>query len=217
MLKHGDSLGERERLLLERVRVNGEQLLSLVHDVLDLSLIRSGRMELRLEPVPLDGLIREAASDHAATLRGKGLSLEIEVPEPLNPVLTDREKLRRILTGLIENALKFTDKGGVTVAVLAEDGAPRAIEVRDTGPGIPEDGLERIFQSFERANSNGGAARAGLGLGLAICHSLCLRMGCRIEARNAPGGGAVFTVYLDPTANRSAPALTVSAIPSQRP
>ena len=119
-----------------------------------------------------------------------------EVPEPLAPLSTDAGKLKQIIINLVGNALKFTTCGQVTVRVLAHESGdvPHAIEVADTGTGIPQDRLEAIFEAFTQADSGTARQYGGTGLGLTITRSLCHLLGYCVEVESCVGEGSVFRV-----------------------
>ncbi len=201
LLKDKDErLEASQREFLERILANGKHLLGLINEILDLSKIEAGRMEVDLETVNLPDLLQETISQLEGQVAGRPVELRIEVPSDLAPVETDRVKLKQVLINLVGNALKFTEEGHVALRVEADPGSnmPRAISVEDTGPGIPDDRLEAIFDAFQQVD--GGTARrfGGTGLGLTISRSLCQLLGYRLTAASEVGHGSTFTVELDP-------------------
>ncbi|CAN5696069.1 hypothetical protein BH23GEM11_BH23GEM11_10010 [soil metagenome] len=194
------ALGERDRGFLERIQVNGKHLLALINEILDLSRIESGRMELHVEPVALAPLIEETVGQLEAQVEGRPIRLRWEVvgstePQPLE---TDPSRLRQVLINLVGNALKFTESGEVCVRLETEgdSGRPLRIRVRDTGIGIPEDRLDAIFGAFEQAESGTSRRFGGTGLGLAISRSLSTLMGFDLTVASAVGRGSEFTLAL---------------------
>src|SRR6185436_811783 len=140
---------------LQRILLNAKDQLNLINTLLDLSRIEAGRMETKTEPVAVESLVHDAIRQLENRARGKSVALAAEIPEKLLPMATDRVKLKQILLNLIDNALKFTDKGAVTVRVHAtSDGKPVRIDVSDTGRGIAPQHLRRIFEPFERILSH---------------------------------------------------------------
>jgi signal transduction histidine kinase len=191
-------LQQQDLLYLTRVRDNGQHLLSLINQVLDLSKIEAGRMEAELAPVALDVLVRETLAQMEGQVRND-IKLRAELPDRLQPLSTDGGKLKQVIINLVGNALKFTAKGSVTVRVLTDEaGVPQAIEVIDTGPGIPADRLEAIFEAFTQADSGTARLYGGTGLGLTITRSICHLLGYSVEVESKVGEGSVFRVVLNP-------------------
>lgn len=198
------NLSERELDYLGRILANGKHLLSLIEDILDLSKIEAGRMELVVEPVRVDELVSEVVDSLELQAQRKGIELVAELPDGVGVLMTDRQRLRQVLLNLAGNAVKFTAQGKVTIRVLpgGEGGAPRAIEVADTGIGIPEDQLASIFEPFRQVQDSTARSYGGAGLGLSISRSLCGLMGFGLDVESRPGEGSVFRVS---TADGGAP------------
>jgi PAS domain S-box-containing protein len=196
--KHSDEMEPRERGFLDRILVNGKHLLSLINEILDLSKIEAGRMELQVESVDLRKLARETVAQIESQVTESPVELLWEVEGDPAPFRTDRGKLKQILINLVANALKFTEEGTVTIRVRTdEDGrTPSAIEVIDTGIGIPDDRLEAIFKAFQQADAGTSRRYGGTGLGLAISQSLCTLMGYELTVTSEVGEGSVFTIHL---------------------
>ncbi len=193
------NLVDKDLLYLGRILENGKRLLALINDILDLSKIETGHMELQLEQVDLEKLVQDTVGQFAAELRTTPVKLLTEMPPGMAPIETDRGKLTQVLVNLISNALKFTAKGQVRlrVAVGAKSRVPVRIEVTDTGIGIPEDKLERIFEEFRQADGSTSRRYGGTGLGLSISRSLCRLMGYQLAATSrGRGWGATFTITL---------------------
>ncbi len=212
------NLQPRQTEYLERIQRNGQHLLSLLNDVLDLSKIEVGRIEFDREAVDLGELVREV---HASVVPGQ-LELCLEVPEGLQPVTADRRRLFQIVTNLVGNAIKFTPQGRVTTHVIARDGVPVKLEVIDEGIGISAEALERIFEPFEQSDSSTERRYGGTGLGLAISRSLATSMGFRLRARSVLGEGATFSILFDDStepvvATVEAPPRRVTASPVNGP
>jgi len=194
----GGRLADQELTYLGRIQANGKHLLGLINDILDLSKIEAGKLEIELRPVSLGELVAETVAELAGTVRGKDVALHAVVPEGLAAILTDPLKLKQVLINLVGNAAKFTEQGSITVSVIpSRDGSsPLRLEVRDTGVGIPPDRLTAIFQAFEQADSGTARRFGGTGLGLTISRSLCMLMGHRLEVASEPGVGSTFSVLL---------------------
>ncbi len=190
---------DREQDYLRRILANGEHLLSLIEDILDLAKIDARRMELQPTPVQLDELVSEVVDTLEFQARKKGLDLTTQVPDGMEPIEADRRRLKQILLNLLGNAVKFTEQGGVRLHVeSSQDGTPKKIHVADTGIGIPPDRLERIFEPFEQVDASHTRVHGGTGLGLAISRSFCELMGFDLTVESRLGRGATFTLDLAP-------------------
>jgi signal transduction histidine kinase len=195
------NLRERDLLYLQRIRAGGQHLLSLINEVLDLSKIEAGRMQVEQAPVSLGALLEDTIASFEGQLRGRPIVLGAEMPPHMTPIVTDPAKLLQVLTNLIGNAIKFTERGSVTVRVGADiAGRPERIDVVDTGIGIPADRQHAIFDAFEQADSSTARQFGGTGLGLAVSKSLCDLLGYSLEVRSEVGVGSMFSVILTPSA-----------------
>ena len=202
LLRQGTGLGERERGFLERIRASGEHLLDVVEDVLDLSRIESGRIQVRLEDTDVGDVTRAAAGALETAALTKALYLYVHVPTILRALPLDPERFGQVIENLIGNAIKFTEHGGVTVRVESESGRPRTVIVEDTGIGIPAHQIERIFEPFQQGDGGGTRHVQGSGLGLTIARTLCRMMGCELSVNSEPGIGSQFRVTLPATPAR---------------
>ncbi|TVR62659.1 MAG: PAS domain S-box protein [Gemmatimonadales bacterium] len=208
--RHQGEESGRDREFLERIVANGNHLLTLINQILDLSKIESGKVELDLEDVDLRELVPSVIRQLEGQVQDRPLRLEAGWTVAPRPFLADAGKLRQVLINLVGNAIKFTEAGTVTVEVEAdpEDGRPLAIHVRDTGIGIPEDCLEDIFKVFRQADGTTARRFGGTGLGLTISRSLCQVMGLQLGVKSKVGEGSVFTLYLDDGLPAGSPGLS---------
>jgi PAS domain S-box-containing protein len=199
----------------ERIRANGMHLLSLINQILDVAKVEAGRMELELETVPIDALVKETLAMLESTALTKGIALRRELPAEMKPLVTDAGKLRQILINLVGNAIKFTPKGEVCVKVTADpvSGRPLSIAVRDTGIGIPPERQRKVFEPFEQGDSSTRREFGGTGLGLSIVRTFSGLIDARIAVESEVGKGTTFTLWLPiaPTLPAT-PARSVSAI-----
>jgi signal transduction histidine kinase len=184
---------------LDRISANGHHLLQLVNGVLDLAKVESGSEEINYGLVDVAGLVREtvdALQGRVLSASGPGaVALVAEGPLALHAIESDALHLKQILINLVGNALKFTERGQVTVRVVADPaGVPSAIDVIDTGIGIPADRLEGIFNAFEQADRETGFRYGGTGLGLAISRTLAQRLGHSIAVSSVLGEGSTFSL-----------------------
>lgn len=197
---------------LAKIKAAGRQLLALINDVLDLSKIEAGRMELFLSDFDLCTIAREVVSTVTPLVEKKGSTLNIECSADVGAVHADETKVRQVLFNLLGNAAKFTENGTITLDVHRTSRAGQkgknpfdevVIQVRDTGVGMTEEQVQNLFEAFYRGQEQAGRFE-GTGLGLAITWRLCRLMGGSIEVESAKGVGSTFTVRLparvsDPT------------------
>ena len=185
---------QRERVGV--IRRSGQGLLAVLNDLLDLSKVETGALALEVAEFDLEHLVRGVAAAYRPLAQNKALGFEIEVAESARGTyLGDDARIRRILHGLCDNAVKFTHEGGVTLRVDRE--ADRiAFRVDDTGIGIGQDDLAHLFEGFFQADATLSRRYGGVGIGLAICGELTKLMGGVIEASSEPGGGSTFTLSL---------------------
>src|SRR5690606_9416251 len=162
------NLREQDITYLDRIRDNGRHLLLLINDILDLSKIEAGRLEVELELIDPAARVKEVAQQFEVQVRDRPLELRIDVPTTVAPIHSDPARMRQVLMNLVGNAVKFTERGSVTVAIDTErkTARPLRIRVRDTGIGIPPDRLDAIFDAFEQAESSTARKYGGTGLGL---------------------------------------------------
>ena len=180
---------------LEKIVISADHLLGLINDILDLSKIEAGRMEVRLGSVDLGALVDGCLRTVEPTIKSERLRL-LKVMDPDLPTLwTDQDKLKQIVINLLSNAIKFTEAGTITVTARAENGK-MAIAVADTGIGIPQDALELIFEEFRQVDSSSTRKHGGTGLGLSISRHFARLLGGDIAVRSTLGVGSTFTVTL---------------------
>jgi signal transduction histidine kinase/ligand-binding sensor domain-containing protein/DNA-binding response OmpR family regulator len=193
-------LTAEQREFAETIRSSGDALLTIINDILDFSKIESGKLELERQAFSLNDCIEEALDLLAARAADKGLELAYLMDKQVpHTIIGDVTRLRQILVNLLSNAVKFTESGEVVVSVLAnrlESTDPHSYElhfaVKDTGIGIPEDRLDRLFQSFSQVDTSTTRQYGGTGLGLAISKRLSEMMGGRIWVESHKGAGSTF-------------------------
>jgi signal transduction histidine kinase/ActR/RegA family two-component response regulator len=191
-----DDLSPLQRDRLDVVRQSGETLLHILNDVLDLSKIEAGKLELEEAEFDISDLARGAHAAFTAIANKKGLSFDLAVEAEARGVYVgDSTRVRQILYNLVSNALKFTESGEVRVCVARSSDGLR-LTVSDTGIGIPPERLASLFQKFEQADASTTRRYGGTGLGLAICRELAQLMGGAIRAESKPGKGSTFSVTL---------------------
>jgi signal transduction histidine kinase/CheY-like chemotaxis protein len=180
---------------LDRVLGAGRHLLALINDILDLSKIEAGRMELHLESFPLAPLIEDVAKTIEPMATKNGNRIGINCPSDLGTIHADQIRFRQALLNLASNANKFTEKGTVTIAAQAQR-TEITVAVTDTGIGMTEEQMGKLFQEFTQASSTTASKYGGTGLGLAISRHFCRMMGGDITVESKPGEGSTFTIRL---------------------
>ncbi len=205
-----NSLTDREVEFARTIHSAGNDLLSLINDILDLSKVEAGRMELDLAPVPLSDVYQDAERAFRHIAEQKGLSFGVQIDPALpGSVISDEQRLGQVLKNLLSNAFKFTHDGGVTLAIgylqdrsgLRNDAlreAERVIEfsVIDTGVGIPDDKLNLIFEAFQQADGTTSRKYGGTGLGLSISREIARLLGGEIQVDSGVGRGSRFSLFL---------------------
>jgi signal transduction histidine kinase len=184
-------LTERQETYLRSVHKSGTHLLQLINDILDFSRIEAGRVEVHAEEIDLHELVTECIESSLPLLRGKPLRIDKEVPEALPRLVADRTKVKQILLNLLSNAIKFTAAGRACVRVRTEDGVVH-VSVVDTGIGIREADLTRLFEPFHRLDSPLSRQVGGTGLGLAISKKFVEIQGGRLWAESRENHGSTF-------------------------
>jgi len=188
------SIGDRQRRYLRNIHGAGEHLLTLINDILDLSKVEAGRIELRPERMSVVVLTEPAIASTQAAADTRGVTLVVEASD-LTPLWVDPGRVRQILLNLLSNAVKFTPANGTVSFRAAVDGRDLLLAVSDSGIGIPLDRQDRVFGVFERVNEDRSDA-PGTGLGLALTKKLVEIHGGSIDFVSAPGNGTTFTVRL---------------------
>jgi protein-histidine pros-kinase len=183
---------------LRLVQSSGKHLLSIINDLLDLAKIESGRVQIALEPIDCLRVIDEVVQSLQPLAQGKGLALRIETFDGPVIATADRRALGQILINLVNNAIKFTETGEICLSLIpaAADQGLLRITVRDSGPGIPQADLARIFRAFERSTASAKASDEGTGLGLHISLKLAELLNGTITVSSVLGEGSTFTVSL---------------------
>jgi len=194
---------QRERLAV--VRQSGEQLLAVLNDVLDLSKIEAGKLDLEIGDFDLERVAQGVRDTFNPVAVGKGLRFSVEVaPEAGGMWRGDADRLRQIVTNLVSNALKFTSEGQVTARFEPADAGGIRLSVTDTGIGIPAEKMGGLFEKFTQADSSTTRRYGGTGLGLAICRELAQLMGGSISVVSEEGKGSTFYAELPLTQGQTA-------------
>ncbi|MEM7550199.1 MAG: ATP-binding protein [Bacteroidota bacterium] len=206
ILGFADTLAEADQTERERadavrtIRRNGEHLLEIINDILDMSRIEAGGMSLEMIDASPIGVVKEACDLMRSRSLAKGVAFGLELKSPVpERVVTDPTRLRQIVINLVGNAVKFTDEGSVRVVVSCEGPETRTrlrIDVIDTGLGMTEEQQKKLFRAFSQADGSMSRRFGGTGLGLRISLSLAEMLGGTIEVSSVPGAGTTFTAWI---------------------
>jgi len=190
-----EPLGQKSLDALTRIRSNGKHLLGLINTVLDIAKIESGQFTLNIAEYAIESVVETVRSATESLAQNKKLALKTEVAEFLPVGVGDEQRLTQVLLNLVGNAIKFTDTGEVSITASARNGH-FAVSVTDTGPGIPLDQQDRIFEQFHQVDGSNTKAKGGTGLGLAIAKQIVEMHGGRIWVESTLGKGSTFRMEL---------------------
>lgn len=220
IMERNGNLPEQEEKQLRIIRQSGEHLLMMINDILDLSKIEAGKMEINPVEFSLAGLLESTAAITRIKARKKSIGFTLQASKELPKwVVGDEVRIRQVLFNILDNAVKFTHTGGVEYIVAPDGDAPGgasgewiSFNIQDTGTGIEAEDLEKIFHPFEQVGSIDDSAQ-GTGLGLAICKRLLQLMGSDLEVRSVPGEGSCFSfsIHLPETVDQG-----ISLVPDQK-
>ena len=193
-----DPMTDQHRESLKAAQTSGRSLLGLLNDLLDFSKLDAGRMEIESIPFDLPELVSGVIRLFESQASGKGIELGAEMPATLPQLLGDPTRLRQVLINLVGNAIKFTDRGSVSIIVSARAGDLYEVDfaVKDTGIGIAPARQALVFEAFTQADADTTRKYGGTGLGLSICHHLIKLMGATLQLESALGRGSVFSFSL---------------------
>ena len=191
---------ERRLRYLDNIVTSGRGLLEMINELLDMAKIEAGRLEVHLEPTNVPDIIEGIARIMHPQAKKKSINLQLDMQRDLPSVQTDPGKFQQILYNLLSNAIKFTPEHGRVVIRAEHLGTPGTpsirVEVEDSGPGVPEDLHDVIFEKFRQIESGHTKTHAGTGLGLAICRELAEMLRAELSMSSPPGQGAVFTLIV---------------------
>ena len=180
---------------LTRIQANGRHLLGLINDVLDLSKIEAGQLDLYLGDYSVQALVENVVTATGSLAQTKGIELKAAVMPDIPPAFGDERRLTQVLINLVSNAIKFTDIGSVEVRASTADGE-LDIAVKDTGPGIKPEDQARIFDEFQQVDDGATRQKGGTGLGLSISRRLVSMHGGHIDLQSAVGAGSTFKIVI---------------------
>jgi signal transduction histidine kinase/CheY-like chemotaxis protein len=214
----GTDVNPEQAKYIRTIQVSGEMLLSVINDILDFSKIESGKLELENAPLDVRAVVRDIYDVQLAKAKEKKLKFEVSMNSHVPPfIIGDVTRIRQILLNLVSNALKFTDTGAVRIGVrLAGDEVPLAdrpfqllFSVSDTGIGISDEQMQRLFQPFSQASASTSRKYGGTGLGLVICKKLVETMGGNIQAESKADQGSIFSFTITTQIAREQPVYTL--------
>jgi adenylate cyclase len=194
---------------LQKIESAGRHLMGLINNILDLSKIEAGKMDVFIEPVDIEAVIKEVLSIVKPLADKSGNIIELICPTDIGSFRSDQTKLKQCLLNLMSNANKFTSKGALTLTVAREANAGVCFRVSDTGVGMTEEQIGRLFQAFSQADASTTKRFGGTGLGLAITKCFCTLLGGDVTVESTPGAGSTFIIRL-PDDGVSAPAVVDS-------
>lgn len=195
-------LNEQQRDYLQTIKISGDHLLNIINDILDFSKIESGHLELELAPFDLNKCIEEVMNLFSGRAYEKGLEIFFKADKHAHyHLIGDLTRIRQVLSNLIGNAIKFTEKGEINIEIkqvgIQDDQVRLRFSVSDTGIGIPAEKQDKLFKPFSQVDNSTTRKFGGTGLGLAICKSLVELMGGELEVISKPGQGSTFWFELD--------------------
>lgn len=195
ILQAGKKLNEEENNYLEIVERNGKRLLTLINDILDLSKVEAGKMEITPGLFSVGSLLQLLKENMQSLAESKGIKLNLEMTDNIPDIESDESRLHQVLTNVIGNAVKFTEKGSVSISA-SHSSNNVLIKVRDTGIGISKEDIPYIFDEFRQADGSSSRQYEGTGLGLSIAKKILKLLGGQIEVESEEGRGSVFTVII---------------------
>jgi signal transduction histidine kinase/CheY-like chemotaxis protein len=213
-------LNERQDEYIRDIRDSGRHLLELLNEILDLSKVEAGRMELELAPVPLPVVVEHGLTMVRERAAAHGIDIRLEVAPGVGVVRADELRLKQVLLNLLTNAVKFTPDGGSIEVSAMRAGEFAEVSVRDSGVGIPVEDHERIFEAFQQGARDSLAGEEGTGLGLTLTKRIVELHGGRISLSSTPGEGSTFTFAIpiagpnhEPVSDHVAPAGDTGFVP----
>lgn len=193
----GGNLTDEQVSFAQTIETSGNDLLTLINDILDLSKIEAGQLDIRAEEVGISTLVDKLRAVFAPAAAEKGLEIRLEIaPESPERIATDPQRLEQVLKNFLSNAVKFTDKGEIALTVAPEPDGRIAFSVSDTGIGIAPDQQDAIFEAFRQADGTINRKYGGTGLGLSISRELAALLGGEVRVESAVGEGSTFSIVL---------------------
>ncbi|HEU4375465.1 MAG TPA: CHASE3 domain-containing protein, partial [Telluria sp.] len=208
------NLSDEQVRFAQTIYSAGNDLLHLINDILDISKVEAGKLELVLESLPVRRVVENLAMTFEPMAQQKQLAFSVQVdPSVPATVWTDRQRLEQILKNLLSNAVKFTDSGTVSLKVSSTPGGPVRFDIEDSGIGIPLEQQQKIFDAFHQADGTTSRRFGGTGLGLSISRDLTVLLGGELIVTSSPGNGSMFSLVLP----RTCPAESAPGLPELPP
>ncbi|MEK9752635.1 MAG: ATP-binding protein [Rhodospirillaceae bacterium] len=195
-LQYFGAINDKYQEYAQDIRWSGEHLLALIGDILDVTAIEAGKLEMRMEELAVGEVVAECVKIIKGEARALAIELSIDMPSQLPPLRADRQAVKEILLNLLANAIKFTPRDGTATLAVTAAGDSHVITVRDTGVGIAEDRIGTITEPFVRGSADPYRSQNGVGLGLAIVNSLVESLDGTLAIASAVGEGTTVTVTL---------------------
>jgi signal transduction histidine kinase len=192
------TINPKQSEYLEDIQTSGQHLLSLINDILDLSKVEAGKMELQLSQFSLPAALESVLLMVRERAAGRGIALRTELDPAIDQLEADERKVKQVVLNLLTNAVKFTPSGGTITLETKRDGAGVLVSVRDTGVGIAPEDQARVFEEFTQAGEAAASGQEGTGLGLTLSRKLVELHGGRIWVESEPGKGSTFSFTLPP-------------------
>jgi signal transduction histidine kinase len=207
LLEEAEDLGQPElKPDLEKIRGAGKHLLGLINDILDLSKIEAGKMDLFVEEFDVAAVLEDVRETVEPLVARNGNDFEVRHAPDLGSMRSDQVKVRQVLFNLLSNAAKFTEAGRITLEarrLVGEDGDRLEFRVADTGIGMTPEQMSKLFQAFSQADPSISRNYGGTGLGLAITRHFCRMLGGDVAVASEPGEGSTFTITLPVAAGQN--------------
>ncbi len=196
------NLNKKQKEYLDTVKRNADRLTRLINNVLDFQKLKAGRMEFKMEEGNINELLEEVAKQMSPLIKNKGLKLTLSLSKDLPKITFDSDRIIQVLTNLVNNAIKFADKGSITITSKKLKNAIY-VSVADTGIGIKKEDMSKLFQSFSQVATEKEKMRGGTGLGLAISKRIIQEHGGKIQVQSEYGKGSTFSFLLPVVERRS--------------
>lgn len=196
LMKVTGEINDAQEDQLSRVKRNADHLLDLINDVLDISKIEAGKVDVVISEFDLASLLNDVSKSIAPEVSNKGLELVDSLPDKAVMIKNDQRRIQQILMNFMSNALKFTDKGSITCKLIIESPEQVRITIEDTGSGIKEEDMIRLFEPFQQINMDYTNNYKGTGLGLYLCEKLAGMIGGSVEVNSQFGDGSQFSLVL---------------------
>ena len=189
------SINEEQKKQLNLIKNSSKHLLSLINDILDISKIEAGKVELSIEEFKLDDIVGEVVESYAPALNEKGLKLLKDIPAGIM-LHSDKRRFKQVLMNLVTNAVKFTDQGSIKIEARVSKNKNLEICVTDTGIGIKEEDMDKLFKFFQQIDMSSTKRYEGTGLGLHLSRKLVIMMGGDISVKSEYGKGSKFIIAI---------------------